>query len=213
MSTAILSDGSVVVRLAWQTIHLDVRTRAIHLRAPADDGLGGDIRESFPQAAIDRVKIVRGPEQHHHLMIELKSGRSLSLGHATTHDHAMMTARVVADLTRCKVEVSEGTHALPGASVAFSRGATLSSYALPVIGEDDDPFDEPTHRMMWEADTNEAATLRPPPPSPPTFAKALRTSFVISDGEEDPLDDTICRPASADEAALRVAENSEEDAA
>lgn len=112
MSTAILPDGSVIVRLPWQTVHLDVRTRAIHLRAPQLDALGGDILESFPQVAADRVRIVRGARDRHQMMIELRSGRSLSLGHASSHDSAMMTARIVADLTRCKVEVSQGMQSL-----------------------------------------------------------------------------------------------------
>lgn len=119
MSTAILPDGSVIIRLPWQTVHLDVRTRAIHLRSPEQgDARGGDILESFPQVAVDRVRIVRDPKDRHQLMIELRSGRTLSLGHASSHDSAMMTARIVADLTRCKVEVSEGTQTLPESSLA-----------------------------------------------------------------------------------------------
>jgi hypothetical protein len=174
MSTAILSDGSVIVRLAWQTVHLDVRTRAIHLRAPTDEGLG-DILESFPQVAIDRVRILRGPEEKHFLMLELGSGRSLSLGHAVSHDGAMSTARVVADLTRCKVEVSEGTvSTLPGPSAAFSRSDTFQ-HALALIEAELDPFDEPTHEVAgWE-----------PPPTPPprtrTSEVEAKTEIVIRD--------------------------------
>ncbi len=116
MTTAIFADGSIVVRLPSQTIHLDVRTRAIHLRAPSEvHDLGGDILESFPQVAVDRVRVLRGADRMHHLLIELRSGRSLSLGHEAHQDDAMTTARVVADLTRCKVEIADGgLRALPG---------------------------------------------------------------------------------------------------
>lgn len=209
MSTSIMPDGSIVVRLAWQTVHVDVRTRAIHLRAPSKSSeLGGDILESFPQVAVDRVRILRGTEDSHHLMIELRSGRSLSLGHATTHEAAMMTARVVADLTRCKVEVSEGTvFNLPGPSQQFERGVTMEQdLSLLEI----DPFDEPTSPAMWEPPKQDDA---PTLPRIKRSSVVPKTELVIGDGEEDPLDYTVCRPASHDEVKLRVGENSDEDAA
>jgi hypothetical protein len=210
MSTAILPDGSLLVCLDWQTIHVDLRTRAIHLRTPSPkDPLGGDILESFPLVAVDRVRLLRAPDERHHLTIELVSGRSLSLGHAASHEEAMNTARVLADLTRCKVEVSEGVVlSLPGASPD----------KLPTIGDGEDPFDEPTHKMVW-GDANEETTLVPEPQKPPrvkTSSVETLTEIVIKDADdasEDPLDYTVCRPASTDEVRLRIAENGEEDAA
>jgi hypothetical protein len=133
MSTSILPDGSLVVRLPQHTIQIDVRTRAIHIRAPSHrDELGGSILESYPQTAIDRVRLVR-EETAHHILLALKSKRAISLGTAPSHDAAMMTARVVADLTRCKVEVAQGVVGLPGPSAAFSAKVTFQDQQVRVI--------------------------------------------------------------------------------
>jgi hypothetical protein len=169
MSTAILPDGSVVVRLPAQTVHVDVRTKAIHLRAvSARDELGGSILDSFPQAAVDRVRLIRATDSHYLLFLDLRSGRSLSLGEATSHDTAMMTARVVANVTRCKIEVSQGTHALPGPSDRFSAAITYDA-RLDKDGEPVDPFEAPTGRLPYPPEpsfsVDEAPTVPPETPS------------------------------------------------
>lgn len=168
MSTTILPDGSIVVRLASHTVHLDVRTRAIHLRATTSrDELGGSILESFPQTAIDRVRLVRAPDGVHHLLLELRSGRELSLGRHGAYEMAMTTARAVSDLTRCRLEISQGSSALPLASDAFSAAVTYSDdlrLVLPTPGPTD-PFEAPTGRFASSPPPpDEAATVPPPPP-------------------------------------------------
>lgn len=150
MSTAILPDGSVVVRLPSHTVHVDLRSRAIHLRASTSrDELGGSILESFPLTALARVRVVREREDLHHIELELRSKRRISLGTASAHEWAMTTARSVADATRTRLEISEGTVPLPSASEAFSAAQTfdgpvedLHRGAVP-----SDPFEAPTRRI------------------------------------------------------------------
>jgi hypothetical protein len=233
MSAAILPDGSVVVRLPTQTVHVDVRTRAIHLRAASRDELAGSILESFPLAAVDRVRLIRSETQAHELHLILRSGREISLGTAPAHEVALMTARIVADVTRCKIEIAgNGPQPLPGAG-----HRTLSAEQVRLRAADGDPnpsaaspWDEPSP-MIDELPTSrifqkivpegplpvivdpEADTWKPPvprfPSDPPDYARAVAALAALEkmiDGamEEDPLDLTVCRPASSEEVMMRI---------
>jgi hypothetical protein len=203
VSAAILPDGSVVVRLPGHTVHVDVRTRAIHLRAGSSrDELSGSIVESFPLTAVDRVRLFRGAGREHELELALRSGRALSLGSAPTHELALMTARIVADVTRCKVEVAGGGEAqsLPGPSEAFSALSTIERYFVELTpvgmpeGEGEDgrgrppvasPDDEPTGRILMRSTVPQGAILDPIterfPESRPSAAGKRGVPIVIED--------------------------------
>ena len=116
MSTAILPDDSVVVRLPDRTIHVDASRRAVQIRASsARHELGGSLVASHPFARVTRIRIVAldadGGEVA--LTLELASGQSLALGRAPSRDVAMLTARAVADLCRCKLEAGQGITWVP----------------------------------------------------------------------------------------------------
>ena len=145
MSTAILPDDSVVVRLPAQTIHIDATGRAIHLRATSTRReLGGAILASYPLGAAERLRLVRGPEGVQ-LFLDLRSGDDLDLGISPSTEVAMLTARVIADLTRCKIEVTQGMVAhLPGPDdyedeAALLRGEGAFGPEDTLEGEDAPP--------------------------------------------------------------------------
>lgn len=173
MSTAILPDDSVVIRLPRETIHLDAKTRAIHVRA-AHSGrdLGGSVLASYPLTAVDRVRMTTTNEGRFRLVLELRSGTTIALGEAPTQDVGMRTARVVADLTRCKVEVSGGMQPLPAGRE--SRGG---------LGD----LEEPTGRLHWEEATlpTTAADEKPEGWTPEASATApwAKAAFGGASGE------------------------------
>ncbi len=128
MSTAILPDDSVVVRMPTHTVHVDATGRAIHVREPSpSQQLGGIIRASFPIESADRIRLMTARTGKQHLCLDLSSGETLDLGEVPSPDVAMVTARAIADLTRCKIEVTQGTVSrLPGPSSRFTEGETFS---------------------------------------------------------------------------------------
>jgi hypothetical protein len=132
MSTAILPDDSVVVRMPTHTVHVDATARAIHVREPSHTHqLGGIIRASFPLEAADRIRLMTARTGKQHLCLDLSSGETLDLGEVPSPEVAMLTARAIADLTRCKIEVTQGMVArLPGPSARFTEGETYA--AAPV---------------------------------------------------------------------------------
>lgn len=192
MSTTILPDGSVVVRLALQTVHVDVRTRAIHLRAPSRDELSGSILESFPQSAVSRIRLIRDNGRGHLLFMELRSGRVLSLGQAPSQDMAMVTARVVADLTRCRVEVSDG----PDDPGVLAVPTPVPSAPAAPSADHADPRGDPLETAV--PDTVEESlegTGLPPyegPVAPAHADEPIRIMIPIPETS----DGTVCVPAS-----------------
>lgn len=127
MSTAILPDDSVVVRMPTHTVHVDASSRAIHVREPSKTSqLGGIIRASFPLEAADRIRLMTARTGKQHLCLDLSSGETLDLGEVPSADVAMVTARAIADLTRCKIEVA-GTSGLAAPSARFTEGETYAS--------------------------------------------------------------------------------------
>jgi hypothetical protein len=131
MSTAILPDDSVVVRMPTHTVHVDATARAIHVREPSHTNqLGGIIRASFPLESADRIRLMTARTGKQHLCLDLSSGETLDLGEVPSPEVAMVTARAIADLTRCKIEVTQGTVArLPGPSLRFTEGETYAAGA------------------------------------------------------------------------------------
>ncbi|MCK6548066.1 hypothetical protein L6R52_19600 [Myxococcota bacterium] len=166
-----------MVRLPSHTVHVDLRSRAIHLRATTSrDELGGSILESFPLTALARVRVIRERENVHHIELELRSKRRISLGSASAHEWAMTTARAVADATRTRLEISEETVPLPSASEAFSAAETFDGRAedLQRGAVPSDPFEAPTRRIEQHPrhDTD-------PSPAPDVLG-----SETIVDGDE-----------------------------
>jgi hypothetical protein len=132
MSTAILPDDSVVVRMPTHTVHVDATARAIHVREPSHQSqLGGIIRASFPLESADRIRLMTARTGKQHLCLDLSSGETLDLGEVPSPEVAMVTARAIADLTRCKIEVTQGTVSrLPGPSQRFTEGETYAAGGL-----------------------------------------------------------------------------------
>lgn len=165
MSTAILPDDSVVIRLPRETIHLCAKTRSINVRAahPRKE-LGGSMLASYPLSAAERVRLTKSPAGRVWILLDLRSGRSLGLGDAPSQDVGMLTARMIADLTRCKVEVGAGE--------------------VPL--RPDVPLEEPTRRIPWEDDTitRDEPDTDPPegftPEDAPVFMDLLRESEFLA---------------------------------
>jgi hypothetical protein len=139
MTTAILPDDSVVIRLARETIHLCAKTRSIHIRAahPRKE-LGGSMLASYPLAAAERVRLERSSGDRVWLVLDLRSGQTIGLGDAPSQDVGMLTARMIADLTRCKLEVAAGEVSLIPDIPAVPPARSI---------------DEETRRIHWEDDT------------------------------------------------------------
>jgi hypothetical protein len=136
MSTAILPDDSVIVRMPTHTVHVDASARAIHVREPSHSSeLGGVIRATFPLEAADRIRLMRARTGKQHLCLDLASGETLDLGEVPSTEVAMVTARAIAELTRCKIEVAGTTAALPGPSPKFTEGETYAHGFVPWRGE------------------------------------------------------------------------------
>jgi hypothetical protein len=133
MSTAILPDDSVVVRMPTHTVHVDATARAIHVREPSHQSqLGGIIRASFPLESADRIRLMTARTGKQHLCLDLSSGETLDLGEVPSPEVAMVTARAIADLTRCKIEVTQGmVNRLPGPSARFTEGETYGAGFTP----------------------------------------------------------------------------------
>ena len=146
MSTSIHRDDSVVVRLGGRTIQFDPMTQAIHLRSRSNTEIGGAIEASFPFAAADKVRLWPGQLDEFYMALTLLSGASIRLGSAPSRDAAMLAARAIANLTRCKVEMSQGTvRELPGPSSQFCEADTMEDCTLArFLRADPRPEDEPT---------------------------------------------------------------------
>lgn len=168
MSTSILPDDSVVIRLARETIHLNASARAIHVRAahPRRD-LGGSLLASYPLSAAERVRLRPLVDGRVALVLELKGGVKIGLGDAPSQDVAMITARVVADLTRCKVDVS-GPETRVKAHLYEPTGRLYwEDGTLPSV--------ESKKSSEAEPDTDPPAGWTPPEPIPQPATPAPRT--------------------------------------
>jgi hypothetical protein len=115
------------------TVHVDATARAIHVREPSHQSqLGGIIRATFPLESADRIRLMTARTGKQHLCLDLSSGETLDLGEVPSPEVAMVTARAIADLTRCKIEVTQGTvNRLPGPSMRFTEGETFGADFSP----------------------------------------------------------------------------------
>lgn len=175
MSTAILPDDSVVIRLARETIHLCAKTRTIYVRAahPSKE-MGGSMLASYPLSAAERVRLEKSADDRVWIVLDLRSGKTIGLGDAPSQDVGMLTARMIADLTRCKLEVASGE--------------------VPLIPDIPVPraIDEETRRIYWDDDTVPPllgeplhdGTTSPPsgfdPNDAPVFMDLLRESEFLA---------------------------------
>lgn len=126
MSTSILPDDSVVVRLPDRTVHVDATEHLVRVRATyARRTLGGSVLAAYDFGQIRRLRVAPRSEGGVSLQLELKSGRVLSLGAAPSAEVAMLTGRAVADVCRCQLEAGHGSTELPTPSARFSEGNTF----------------------------------------------------------------------------------------
>jgi hypothetical protein len=126
--------------------------------------------------------MVRAPDGVHHLVLELRSGRELTLGRHGAYEMAMTTARAVSDLTRCRLEISQGSSELPLASDAFSAAVTYSDdpRLLARPPSSTDPFEAPTSRFISRPPPPDQATTAPPAsPSTPRAEPVLEPPTVL----------------------------------
>ncbi len=150
MSTSILPDDSVVVRMPDRTVHVDPKDLLVKIRATQPGKvLGGSIVEAYDFSQIRRLRIVPRAEGGVRLGLELKAGRTLHLGSAPSSDVAMLTGRAVADICRCKLDAGQGVTVLAGPSVVFTEQATFSqpprsSAVVPLVRSATPPTNPPT---------------------------------------------------------------------
>ena len=106
MSTAILSDNSVVVRATGYVVHVDVPQAAIHVRAPnAKDVLGRLDVASYPMASAERVRVRPHGQGRFRLHLVLTGGVEIDLGDDLSQELGLMTGRAIADVARCTLDV------------------------------------------------------------------------------------------------------------
>ena len=146
LSTAILPDDSVVVRMPTHTVHVDASARAILVREPSTSSpTGGAIRARFPLEAAERIRLVALPSGSQVLCLDLVSGETLDLGQVPSFDLAMVTARAISDLTQCQVEAAEGSAGHPrGENFVIPRDLTEDESTRPTETKEDNeaPLDE-----------------------------------------------------------------------
>lgn len=142
MSMTVLPDDSVVIGHGAQVIHFCTKSRGIHVRAASSRSLtGGSLLSTHPLNAAARVRLSAVPGGTH-LLLELKTGARLELGHAPSSEVAMVTARLIADLTRCSIEVGEG-ESEPQRAKALEQPPTERAIAPPNFEEAPTPIDVP----------------------------------------------------------------------
>ncbi len=141
MSTSILPDDSVVVRLPDRTVHVDasehwVRVRATHARQP----LGGAVLAVYDFSQIRRLRIVPRAQGGVGLTLMLRHGEDLPLGVSPSSDVAMLTGRAVADICRCQLDAGHGVSVLAESTVqgsdpdTFKEALTSSGAVVPLGG-------------------------------------------------------------------------------
>lgn len=218
MSTAILPDDSVVVRMPTHTVHVDASSRAIHVREPSTTSqLGGIIRASFPLSSADRIRLMTARTGKQHLCLDLSSGETLDLGEVPSADVAMVTARAIADLTRCKIEVAGSAAGVAGPSARFTEGETYAAPGfVPWSGEELPAPDEsslaisPKHadRMyrVIEAlvDSQDELSAPPIPEDPPLVPGDTRTVEMTREEAERAMARARARAKPADDGAEPV---------
>lgn len=163
MSTSILPDDSVVIRLPGRTVHVDPRGRWVHVRAADREGsLEGSLVASHDFGQVRRVRLLNeGSEVG--VELELVRGGRLPLGRAPSLDLAMHTGRTVADLCRCQLDAGGGVGTVREASIQFTEASTFEAPGglggvVPLSNPD--PETEPPTDQESERATDEQ--LRPP---------------------------------------------------
>jgi hypothetical protein len=164
MTMSVLPDDSVVIRHHAQVIHFCTKTRAINVRAPSSKSpIGGSLLATYALSSALRVRLTSFGSKTK-LTVDLKSGDRLDLGELPSQDVAMVTARLIADLTRCSIELGEGqVQSLPGAPERTSAKR---------VEESPTPIDTPTP-------SEESPTLAPEGPR--------REEHVVSAGPAEPV--------------------------
>ncbi len=103
MSTAILPDDSVVVRMPTQTVHVDATHKAIHLRtASVHNELGGTILASYPLSVAEHVRVYPAPGGFA-MSLYLFGGGLVELGIASSREMAELTTEAISKLAGCLV--------------------------------------------------------------------------------------------------------------
>lgn len=138
----VLPDDSVVIGHGAQVIHFCTKSRGIHVRAASSRSLtGGSLLSTHPLNAAARVRLSAVPGGTR-LLLELKTGTRLELGQAPSPEIAMVTARLIADLTRCSIEVGEG-ESEPQRAKDLEQPPTERAIAPPNFEEAPTPIDVP----------------------------------------------------------------------
>lgn len=195
VSMTVLPDDSVVIGHGAQVIHFCTKSRGIHVRAASSRSLtGGSLLSTHPLNAAARVRLSAVPGGTH-LLLELKTGARLELGHAPSSEIAMVTARLIAELTRCSIEVGEG-ESEPQRAKVLELPPTERAIAPPNFEEAPTPIDVPKvvaplrAPSMPAANGPNAAGPRPrgesvARPAEPVFLQLLLESSMES--AESPL--------------------------
>ena len=103
-----LPDESILVRTGTHSVHLDVSSDAIHVRAPLDDedGLEGILLASYPMDSAQWVGLMRERPAGLRLWLRLKDGSNLDLGVPPSEAIGARLAKTVAQLTGCQVDIA-----------------------------------------------------------------------------------------------------------
>jgi hypothetical protein len=107
MSAVILPNGSLVFRLPQWTVHIDGKSRQIHLRdGTSRDELGGAVFATAPVDTVRRVFLLADTPEQAHLSIEFVTGEGLDLGRVPVGEMGKRIAYAVARVARCGITTS-----------------------------------------------------------------------------------------------------------
>ncbi|MEM7517918.1 MAG: hypothetical protein AAF368_13465, partial [Planctomycetota bacterium] len=135
MSTSILPDDSLLIRHGPLVIHFDKERQLIHVRSVLDyRESGGSLLYQFSMKEAARVRIEPERDDKVSVVLEMDRGRRFPLGPPTAEDLATLTARVVAEITRCSFEIKQGMQdALPGPSPRFQAADTIDGQKAEIL--------------------------------------------------------------------------------
>lgn len=190
MSMTVLPDDSVVISHGAQVIHFCTKSRGIHVRAASSRNLtGGSLLSTHPLNSAHRVRLTAIPGGTQ-LLLELKTGTRLELGKAPSHEVAMVTARLIAELTRCSIEVREG-EAEPQRAKEPEAPRTERAPGPPRFEEAPTPIDVPKLVAPPRPESRRPEPPRPrersvAQPAEPVFLQLLMESSLETPGSPLP---------------------------
>lgn len=210
MSTSILPDDSVVVRLPDRTVHVDasehwVRVRATHARQP----LGGAVLAVYDFSQIRRLRIVPRAQGGVGLTLMLRHGEDLPLGVSPSSDVAMLTGRAVADICRCQLDAGHGVSVLAESSSQGSDPDTFkevlqSSGAVVPLDGPQAPASAPAPVEDPDRITDEQPVPRTAPARAASLYRVTRELTREEVDRELATADPAPAPVSAEPAAAGV---------